>query len=399
MAEIALVACAKTKTDHPAPAATLYVSALYRKSLLAALDRTRSVYILSAEHGLVSLNQQLEPYEKTLKTMPAQDRRAWGERVADAISRIAKPRDTMLLFAGDDYSAPLRARLWACGLGVEHPLGALSLGSRLQHLRVLNGEAELEAMLPRFDKLLRQLEKHQNGGRRLSQSDGRQDWPDRGIYLITEPVGPEGRKMVTRVGTHAVSAGSRTTLWNRVSTHRGTGHGGGSHRSSIFRAHVGRALSRRDPSVRAPASWGVGQTAEASIRAAEAEMEGRVSATIGAMDLLWLDVPDAAGPRSDRAYLERNIIGLLSRANLLGSRQAPTPTWLGADSSDWRIAASGLWNLDHLFHRPDPRFLDVLETYVHAMVRGDSLGAQPRAPEGWGLATQSPRPDQLGLFG
>jgi hypothetical protein len=66
MTEIALVACAKTKAPRPSPAATLYIFALFRKSVLAALDRTKTVYILSAAHGLVEPRTELAPYEKTL---------------------------------------------------------------------------------------------------------------------------------------------------------------------------------------------------------------------------------------------------------------------------------------------------------------------------------------------
>ena len=127
-------------------------------------------------------------------------------------------------------------------------------------------------------------------------------------------------------------------------------------------------------------------------------LEQRVSQVIGEMRLLWIEVPDAPGARSDRAYLERNIIGLLSRANYLGIRAAPGLLWLGHESAEWRIAASGLWNLDHLFYRPDPRFLDVLEAYVDAACRGVSPGDNSRAPPGWAAPSHEPVHEQLSLF-
>lgn len=398
MAEIALIACAKTKIDRAAPAAALYASALFRKSLLAALDRTRRVYILSAEHGLIDLQTDLIPYERTLKTMHQSERRAWGQSVVAKVEQIARPKDLVLLYAGEDYAKPLRSALWDRGYVIEHPLGARSLGARLQYLRHLNGEAEVEALLLRFDALIRLLSHHQKRGRRLAGSSGRQDWPTRGIYLVTEPVGNGGRDRVTRVGTHAVSAGSRTTLWNRISTHRGGLAGGGSHRSSIFRAHIGRALMRRHPDAGAPGTWGVGQSAGPEIRQPEHVWEELVSRAIGDMRMLWLDIPDSAGPRSDRAYLERNIIGLLSRATLAGARSMPDRQWLGHDSTDWRIAISGLWNLDYLFDRPDTRFLDVLEVYVHAMVGTGAIPQESLAPREWGEPPKGARTTQLGLF-
>ncbi len=396
MANMALVACTKTKRASLGPAATLYVSPLFRKSLLAALDQCKQVRILSAKHGLLELGELVAPYELTLKTMPAAERRRWGSEVASALMAVAAPHDRLIIFGGDDYIQPLQEPLEQHGCAIDRPLGARSLGARLQHLRALNDETGLEAMLPRFDRIMRRLARAQAGGRLLSQANGRQPWPNRGIYFVTETVGPAGRDWVTRVGTHAVSAGSRTTLWDRVSTHRGAEHGGGSHRSSIFRSHVGRALTRRGDAL-APITWGQGQSAPAEVRAGEVNLERRVSDAIGQMRLLWLDVPDAAGPRSDRAYLERNIIGLISRANLVALRAAPNVTWLGHSSTDWRIAASGLWNLDHLFYRPDPRFLDVLETYVNIATKGDPRSECSIAPSGWGERKSAEADEQLSL--
>lgn len=382
MADVAFVACAKTKASAPALAATLYTSPLYRKSLLAALDRTRSVFILSAKHGLLNLGDRIAPYEQTLKTMSAPQRAAWGVDLKEALSNRLKPGDRALFYSGADYVAPLEAIVRGMGCRIELPLGRLSLGARLQQLRLLNDEEKLESMRPRFNRLMRRLFVNQRGGRPLSECSGRAPWPARGVYLVVEPGVKKTGLGITRIGTHAVSAGSRTTLWDRISTHRGTNYGGGSHRSSIFRSHVGRALLVRGGHAADQAvSWGVGQTAAAEVRAAEADLEQKVSAEIGRMHLLWLDIPDEPGPKSDRAYLERNLIGFLSRSYILDP--AGSEGWLGEASPDWRINASGLWNLDHLFYRPDDGFLDVLEFYIDVTA---GLKAQPSesvAPDGW----------------
>ncbi len=399
MAELALVACAKTKASVAGPAAALYVSPLYRKSLLAALDRTKSVCILSAKHGLLDLGQRIEPYELTLKGMTAERRLAWGERVAAKLFERMRAGDKAVVYGGEDYVAPLLDPLRQCGVAVERPLGSRSLGARLQYLRDLNGEFELAAMHRRFSTLIGRLERAQSGGRLIRDCSGRLTWPERGVYIVLEELDPRERKRITRVGTHAVSQGSRTTLWDRISTHRGAGHGGGSHRSSIFRSHLGRALLRRgDLGAVSLSTWGVGQSAPADIRNAEATLERQVSAIVGGMKLLWLDVPDAPGPRSDRAYLERNIIGLLSRTNLLSPHSQPVVTWLGDLSDEWRIAVSGLWNLDHLFARPRPEFLDVLECYINATIGRTARIEQSIAPPGWKEAQATQDRAQLSLF-
>ena len=51
---------------------------------------------------------------------------------------------------------------------------------------------------------------------------------------------------IVRVGTHALTEGSGTKLWSRLSPHGGQPKsGGGNHRGSIFRLIVGTAIMAR----------------------------------------------------------------------------------------------------------------------------------------------------------
>jgi hypothetical protein len=168
---------------------------------------------------------------------------------------------------------------------------------------------------------------------------------------------------VVRVGTHALKAGSRSSLWGRLSQHRGTpATGGGNHRGSIFRLHVGTAIVATTPALRQE-SWGVGLTAKGPVREAELVLEQAVSSTIGKMRILWLAIDDAPGPLSARGDLERNSIGLLSN---LGKAPIDPPTsgWLGYHSRSAQVRGSGLWNVNHVNSAYDPTFLDRLEAMV-----------------------------------
>jgi hypothetical protein len=93
------------------------------------------------------------------------------------------------------------------------------------------------------------------------------------------------------------------------------------------------------------------------------------------MNLLWLNIDDEAGPASERGYLERNAIGLLSRIGLLNP--STRSTWLGRLSPDWRIAASGLWNLNHVFMKTDDNFLDRLEVAIDNTIGRASTASLP----------------------
>ena len=233
--------------------------------------------------------------------------------------------------------------------------------------------------LVRFYDLLNRLSQQIGGPRQLAESSGRHRWPERGVYFFFES--GEARResgtgpRVVRVGTHAVTEASRTTLWNRLSQHRGNaGSKGGNHRGSIFRALVGAALQAKAaaPGVR---SWGHKQDARRaalslglSLEALQAEehpVEVAVSEYIGRMPFLWVAVPDMPGAGSDRSTIERGAISLLSNWDR-PPLDPPSETWLGRLSDRDRVSGSGLWNVQHVAEDHDPAFLQLLEERIHA---------------------------------
>jgi len=96
---------------------------------------------------------------------------------------------------------------------------------------------------------------------------------------------------------------------------------------------------------------------------ADAPLEREVSAYIGQMPFLWVNVPGAPSRTSDRAYLELNCIALLSNFEKLPI-DPPSPNWLGLQSSEGTIRESGLWNTDHVEKSYDPAFLEKLKIHV-----------------------------------
>ena len=232
----------------------------------------------------------------------------------------------------------------------------------------------------RFYKILDELEVRVGGKRTLATADGRMDWPERGVYFFFEtgedrtPSG-EGPRVV-RIGTHALKSGAQATLWERLRQHRGTLRGGcpggGNHRGSVFRKHIGIALIGKYPGCWPPEvkeSWGKGSNAPQSVRERECPLEQAVSRHIrGGMSFLWLKVNDPPGPDGKRCYIERNAIALLSNYDAGANPvDPPSPEWLGRWAASEQIRRSGLWNVNHVAEDYDPGFLDVLQNYVGQM--------------------------------
>ncbi|ELZ88110.1 hypothetical protein C452_15110 [Haloferax volcanii JCM 10717] len=92
-------------------------------------------------------------------------------------------------------------------------------------------------------------------------------------------------------------------------------------------------------------------------------MERRVSEYLRDLPFLWLNVDDEPSAESQRAFIERNTIALLSNYH----REAVDPRsgdWLGHHSRSKKIRKSGLWNVNHVDEDYDAEFLDDLSKAI-----------------------------------
>ncbi len=142
---IALISCSAIKLDRAAPARELYTSALFRMALAFAEKRCSHVYVLSALHALVPLDEQLKPYNFKLTQLSKRERESWaGRTLAGITSRHSIDTDVMML-AGADYVKPLalamrtmhgyRDGAWRGWQGaITEPLAGMQIGQRLSFL-------------------------------------------------------------------------------------------------------------------------------------------------------------------------------------------------------------------------------------------------------------------------
>lgn len=230
----------------------------------------------------------------------------------------------------------------------------------------------------RFYDILERLERRVGGAHVLANCNGRMNWPERGVYFFYEygetRSGSGCGLRVVRVGSHAVSAGSKTKLWTRLSNHRGpASRVGGKINGSVFRQLVGDALAEKDGLPR----WS-NSAMEILVSRLVRRPKGKrvfesrneylgslVSRHICAMPFLWLNVDDTPGTKSRRAFIEYNAIALLS-----SYREPPidpaSPNWLGLSSphENEKVRNSGLWNQQHVDRDYDPLFLDEMEKRI-----------------------------------
>ena len=241
----------------------------------------------------------------------------------------------------------------------------------------MNNGTRLEDV-KRFYEILGKLERRVGGRRILAECSKYSGWPIRGVYFFMEhgeerSESGEGLRVV-RIGTHSVkTGGSKTSLWDRLSKHKGSRSGVGNHRGSVFRLLVGRTLINKE-SIKCE-TWESKTTP--SPRGVEQYVEIRVSETIGRMPFLWLEVDDNDESKGAnlRNYIESNAIALLSIFCTNKSKiDDPSAGWLGYHCTDTKgnlnkkVRESGLWNQDHVdSDRYCPEFLDRLEELVEQM--------------------------------
>jgi len=136
MAKVVLLSCTKSKTKHAAPAQELYsASPMFQKTLEYGKSlKPDKMFILSAKHHLVPLTKKLEPYDKTLKEMPKDEKEKWGEETVKQMKShgINVDKDHFIFLTGSEYMKPLTKYIPEAN--IEKPMEGRRMGERLQWL-------------------------------------------------------------------------------------------------------------------------------------------------------------------------------------------------------------------------------------------------------------------------
>ncbi len=129
---IFLLSCAKTKKPFRAKARDLYDSVLFRKMCRYAQHQNPdTILVLSAKHGVLGLDDVIDPYDQTLNTMSSAEIAAWAQGVLVQLrERTDIERDHFTVLASKNYRRYLLPHL-------RHhyvPMEGLSIGRQLRFL-------------------------------------------------------------------------------------------------------------------------------------------------------------------------------------------------------------------------------------------------------------------------
>ena len=123
--DLILLGCVKKKRDYAGPARDVYASPLWVYRRKYAESRGRAWYILSAKHGLLASDDWIDPYDLSLVNLPAAKRRAWSQRVLNALKeKVPELRGKIIeIHAGKPYvEYGLEEGLREAGVKVLRPL-------------------------------------------------------------------------------------------------------------------------------------------------------------------------------------------------------------------------------------------------------------------------------------
>ena len=146
MKRIVLISCVSRKGKTKAKAKDLYKGPLFTNSLAYGISlKPDKIFILSALHNLLDLDDEIEPYDVTLsyispdkknkkpnlKVLTNSEAKLWGEEVVEQLSKVSDiKKDTFIIIAGQSYIKPIQKEL----TNIVEPLNGLKQGERVKFL-------------------------------------------------------------------------------------------------------------------------------------------------------------------------------------------------------------------------------------------------------------------------
>lgn len=390
-----LVGCSNKKRSERSKAQNLYISKRFELSKQVAMRFGSDWAILSAKHGLLLPREFIKPYDVSIKNLTNLDIERWQENSVQKLLPIIKKSKDIVYLGASEYFSLLEKPLQKAGYQTYNVFKNIDHKYRIHWLKekLMNESTKND-----LNKFFRIIKRFKNAGLILDvgKEINSKNTPLKGLYLFFDDKEyrpfPQNFPRICRIGTHGVSKGSKATLWQRIKNHKGNLDKTGNHRGSIFRLHIGTSIINKHKII-CP-TWGKGQISDKIIENAERKIEIQVSDYISALKILCIDIRDEASKNSDRAYLEMNLIALLT--NKTNPVDYPNTEWLGYWCKNETVKKYAIWNVAHTQSKYDPLFFNVLEEYSSLTINGKKPPAKSIAPKDWNSKRHDY--DQLELF-
>lgn len=134
------IGCGSKKRDIRSRAKDLYIGQYFKTTLEYAksISSEENIFILSAKHGIISLDKELDPYNFTLKGKKELEKKKWAYRVIKQCEEIGITKEEKIIFiCGRDYNKYLKRYF----RNHEIPFENLAMGRQMKRIRqLLNGE-------------------------------------------------------------------------------------------------------------------------------------------------------------------------------------------------------------------------------------------------------------------
>tara|TARA_E500000305_G_scaffold110047_1_gene116753 strand:- start:559 stop:1755 length:1197 start_codon:yes stop_codon:yes gene_type:complete len=345
-----VVACGASKGPVATRAKDLYRSGLFSLSKQVAEQFSEKQFVMSAKNGLIPFEEKVSPYNTKITDLTKNAKLKLTKTISRQIAVIAKETGTpaIIFLGGKAYADILEIACRENSLSLSLPLKGMGLFERTSYLKRILDEYcwaavqdLIETHLAESPEVFRM--------RQFSDFPSTKELPENGVYFFLDPTQTPTNTclpgQVVRIGTHAVSKGSKATLRQRLRAHYGTGDGYGNHRASVFRLHVGASIIHAEKLEELYPHWGDGNVSPKNAPSNERELEQRVSEYIGKLALFAVPIDGESKARNRRSEFERVCISAFSA--YLTKHQRLDQTWLGFANPHPTIREAQLWNVNH----------------------------------------------------
>jgi len=133
MKKIILISCVSKKLPYKSKAKDLYTSPLFRYNLkYAQSSNPDKIFILSAKYGLLELEQEIQPYNKTLNKTSTKEIKIWADSILNELQKVSDlNKDEFIFLAGERYRRYLIPHITHYKI----PMKGLGIGRQLKWLK------------------------------------------------------------------------------------------------------------------------------------------------------------------------------------------------------------------------------------------------------------------------